>query len=290
VGGEILSLDATGTCTTIQFHPHSGSIVSTSTDKSIDIFTLEKASPSISLVANSSKQHTWSPLSGSQLVSHSAKNIISIYDPRASLNAQLDINTMYQANRPSYSTYLDDVTLLSTGTIPSTRTRTLALYDIRSPSHPKSTTSFDPSSSPSISLVPLIDPIRRLAYCIQSHSSSIFAFDLNETNPLPTVLHLPSTIVGAALLPCTKVDVMKAEINRLYVLTRKDEIVPVSVRIERKVSPNIYSADERVIWIFMRICSLMCLFRKLLLPGKNGLLVVPKFEKKCLSILRDGVG
>jgi hypothetical protein len=164
---------------------------------------------------------------------------MSIYDPRASPNAQLNINTTYQANRPSYSTYLDDTTLLSTGTIPSTRMRTLALYDIRSTSHPKFTTSFDSSSSPSISLIPLVDPIRRLVYCIQSHSSSIFAFDLNETNPLPTVLHLPSTIVGAALLPCTQVNVMKAEINRIYVLTRKDEIIPVSVRIERKVHSNI---------------------------------------------------
>jgi coronin-7 len=45
---------------------------------------------------------------------------------------------------------------------------------------------------------------------------------------------IPSTIVGAGMVPATEVDVMRGEINRLFVLTGRDEIIPVSVRIERK--------------------------------------------------------
>jgi hypothetical protein len=209
--------------------------VSLSTDKDIDIYSLEKTLPSLSLnTTDPSKHHSWSPISGSQLLSHSIKNVISLYDPRTSPAPHLEIPSSYQANRPSHSTFLDDTTLLTTGTTLS-RSRNLNLYDLRSPTHPKSTIQFDPSSSPSISLLPLVDSTRRLSYIIQSHSSSIFAFDFNETNPVPVTLQLPSTIVDAAILPVRKVDVMRAEINRVYVLNRRDEIIPVSVRIERKV-------------------------------------------------------
>jgi hypothetical protein len=113
--------------------------------------------------------------------------------------------------------------------------RNLNLYDLRSPSSPTQSISFDNSSSPSLALVPLVDITRRLVYISQSNSSSLFAFDFNETNPIATTLYLPSTILGATLLPQLKVDVIQGEINRLYVLTKKDEIIPVSVRIERKV-------------------------------------------------------
>ena len=212
--------------------------MSTTCEKNIDIFSLEQPSSSalsISTNDQTSKQHFWSPISGSHLFSHSTSNIISIYDPRASGDVQVDINASYQLNRPSYSGLLDDMTIISTGTTASTRTRSLKLYDLRSPSTPKSIIPFDPSSSPSISLVPLVDTTRRLAYLAQQHSSSIFAFDFNDATPTPITLQLPSTIVGGALLPPTDVDVMRAEINRVYVLTRRDEIVPVPVRIERKV-------------------------------------------------------
>ena len=208
--------------------------VSSATNDGIDIYSLEKSTSSIS-ISTTSKYHSWSPISGSQLSSHSTSNIISIYDPRASSTPHLEIPTSHQTNRPSHSTFLDDTTVLTTGTSSTTRTRSLSLFDLRSPSKPTSIIPFDPSSSPSISLSPLIDSTRRLTYLIQTHSSSIYAFDFNTPNPLPTTLQLPSTIVDAALLPLTHVDVMRAEINRVYVLTRKDEIIPVSVRIERKV-------------------------------------------------------
>lgn len=222
----------------MQFHPHSGSILSSATNDRIDIYSLEKAAPSIA-ISTTSKHHCWSPISGIQLSSHSTSNIISIYDPRASSMPHLEIPTSHQTNRPSHSTFLDDSTLVTTGTSSTTRTRSLSLFDLRSASKPTSIIPFDPSSSPSISLTPLTDPTRRLTYLIQTHSSSIYAFDFNTPNPLPTTLQLPSTIVDAALLPSTNVDVMRAEINRIYVLTRKDEIIPVSVRIERKVAPHL---------------------------------------------------
>src|SRR5208282_631976 len=140
----------------MQFHPHSGSILSSATNDSIDIYSLEKSSPSIS-ISTTSKHHNWSPISGSQLSSHSTSNIISIYDPRASSTPHLEIPTSHQTNRPSHSTFLDDTTVLTTGTLSTTRTRSLSLFDLRSPSKPTSIISFDPSASPSISLSPLID-------------------------------------------------------------------------------------------------------------------------------------
>lgn len=208
-------------------------MVSTSTDGSIDVYSLGNPSPALSLATTDfSKQHVWSPLSGKQLASLST-NIVSLCDPRSSTTATSTIETGYQATRPSNLSFLDDENIIVTGTTPS-RQRSLKLYDLRNPSTPKHAIPFDQSSSPSISLTPLIDSTRRLAYLIQTHSSSIFAFDFNDPRPVPTTLMVPSTIVGAGMLPPTEVDVMKGEINRLFVLTGRDEIVPVSVRIERK--------------------------------------------------------
>ena len=50
---------------------------------------------------------------------------------------------------------------------------------------------------------------------------------------MPITLTLPTTLLDATLLPPHQTDVMRAEINRLYVLS-KNEIIPVSVRVERK--------------------------------------------------------
>ena len=225
-----------GKYSTIEFHPHARELLAVSDDDGIKIRSIIQIVPYVSLSTEEiSKQHSWSPMSGAQVVSHSVSNVLSVFDPRASPNAHSQFQTGYQTNRPSHSGFLDDTTVLVTGTTASTRTRSLKLYDLRSLTSPKSIISFDSSSSPSTSLVPLIDYGRRLAYIVQSHSSSIYAFDFNDPNPIPTTLQLPSTIVGAALLPATEVDVMRGEINRLFVLTRKDEIVPISVRIERKV-------------------------------------------------------
>jgi coronin-7 len=112
-------------------------------------------------------------------------------------------------------------------------TQTLHLYDLREPASPTLTIQFNTSSSPSTCLFPLIDSIRKIAYLTGRHTSSIYALDLNANQPLPTILTLPNTILDAAILPPYQTDVMRAEINRLYVLT-KSEIIPVSVRIERK--------------------------------------------------------
>ena len=219
----------------IEFHPHAGGLVSVSGDKTIDIYSLEKSSPAISLESKDpSKSHSWSPISGTTLLSHSTTNLLSIYDPRAFPSPQSEIQTHYQTTRPSHSTFLDDTTLVTTGIA---KIRNLQLYDLRSPATPKSTIPFDPASSPSISLFPLVDSTRKLLYLLQTHSSSLFAFDFNSPNPVPTTLQIPSTIVAGALLPARNVDVMRGEINRVFVLTRRDEIVPVSVRIERKVVP-----------------------------------------------------
>ena len=247
IGGHQISLNSGPKASTIQFHTHASSIASVGTDNGVEIYSIEKSASVISLVSKgASKQHAWSPLSGSQLVSHSAANVVSIYDPRGSADAQLDITTSFQSNRPSYSAFLDDATLIATGTTSTTRTRTLRLFDIRSPATPKLTVPFDSSSSPSLSLVPFVDTARRLVYIAQTHSSSLYAFDLNESNPVPITLHLPSTIVAASLLPSQKADVMRAEINRVFVLTSRDEIVPVSVRIERKVNFILHGAGANV--------------------------------------------
>jgi len=248
----------------IEFHPHAGGLVSVSGEKTIDIYSLGNTSPAISLeTKDASKSHFWSPNSGTMLLSHSATNVLSVYDPRACPTPQSEIQTNFQATRPSHSTFLDDTTVIATG-ISISRMRNMYLYDLRSPLTPKSTIPFDPASSPSISLFPLVDSTRKLLYLIQSHSSSLFAFDFNTSlTSVPTTLQIPSTIVGGALLPSRNVDVMRGEINRVFVLTRKDEIVPVSVRIERKVLMyEMANTDRRAIWTFMKIYFLMSLFRR----------------------------
>ena len=234
IGGDEIRLGSGGKM--IEFHPHAGGLASVSGDKSVDIYSLGNTSPAISLETKDPlKSHSWSPSSGATILSHSSTNILSLYDPRASPAPQSEIQTNFQATRPSHSAFLDDSTVIATGISPA-RMRNLYLYDLRSPLSPKSTIPFDPASSPSISLFPLVDYTRKLLYLLQSHSSSLFAFDFNSpSTSVPTTLQIPSTIVGGALLPPRNVDVMRGEINRIFVLTRKDEIVPVSVRIERKV-------------------------------------------------------
>ena len=228
-----MNLASSDKISTIQFHPQASSLVSLTTPKTIDIHNVTNSSPSLSIpTTDVSKQHFWS-LPGNQLVSYSTSNVVSLFDPRASLDSQLEIKTGYQQNRASVSALLDDNTILATGAASSIRS--LKLFDLRSPSSPKSTISFDSTSSPSSALVPLVDTTRRLAYIVQCHSSSVYAFDFNEANPVPSTLQLPSTLVGGCLLPETAVDVMQAEINRLFILTRNETVVPISVRIQRRV-------------------------------------------------------
>lgn len=257
----------------IEFHPHAGGLVSVSGDKTVDIYSLGNTSPAISLEAkDASKSHVWSPSSGAMLLSHSTTNILSFYDPRASPTPQSEIQTNFQTTRPSHSAFLDDTTVIATGISPA-RMRNMYLYDLRSPLTPKSTIPFDPASSPSISLFPLVDSTRKLLYLLQSHSSSLFAFDFSTSlTSVPTTLQIPSTIAGGALLPPRNVDVMRGEINRVFVLTRKDEIVPVSVRIERKVFVHeMATADRRATWTFMKTYFLMSLFRRRQLRRTSGL-------------------
>jgi WD40 repeat protein len=224
---------------TVQFHSHARDVISSTTAAAtgtpIDIYSLQRPStPILSLQASSpSKSHCWSPLSGSTLLSYSTTNTLSLYDPRVSPTPQTTIQPHYTTTRPSHTTFLSDTTILATGTTPSTRT--LTLWDLRSPLSANLTVPFDPTAAPSVALVPLTDPSRNLAYIVQKHSSSIFAFDFNGVNPVATTLQVPSTIVDAAVLPGREIDVMRAEINRVFVLTRRDEIIPVSVRVERKV-------------------------------------------------------
>ena len=240
--GDIATVGNGEKTSTIQFHSHAGHIVSCTpgTGNTIEFYSLESPSSArLSLTTDTpSKQHFWSP-SGSTLLSYSQSNVLSIYDPRTSPSPQTTIEPHYQTSRPSHATFLSDTTILATGT---RSTRTLTLYDLRSPLSPKLTIPFDSSTAPSVALLPLTDTTRNLGYIVQKHSSSIYAFDFNGSNPLPTTLQLASTIVDTAILPPRNVDVMRAEINRLFVLSRRDEIIPVSVRVERKVpsrNPNI---------------------------------------------------
>ena len=220
--------DKTGT---IQFHSQARDIVSCSTASALDVYSLERPHEAVLRVHTTCKQHVWSP-TGTTLLAYSPQNTISITDPRSKDVAQ-EITTRYQPARPSHTAFLNDTTIIATGTA---ATRTLSLYDLRSPLSPKQTIQFDPAA-PSVGLLPLPDRARNVAYIVQKHSSSVYAFDFNAANALPTTLQVPSTIVDAAMLPVGEVDVMRAEINRLFILTRRHEIVPVSVRVERKVRP-----------------------------------------------------
>ena len=230
-----------GKSSTMEWHPHAGDLFSLSTDKSIDIYALENGSlasvPQISLSTESeiSKQHYWTPLTGSRLFSHSTKNVISTYDPRSSsLPTTLLSSLNLLPNRPSVSTLLDDTTLLVTGTSSITRNPLLQIFDLRTtPTLPTHTIDF-PSSSPSSTLIPLCDPHRRTAYLLQTQSSSIYSLDLNAPAPTPTGARLTTTIIGGGLLPPWEVDVMRAEINRIYVAGSAGEIGAVGVRVERR--------------------------------------------------------
>ena len=240
-----MEIGKVGRFTTMEFHSHARGIMSMTTDKTMDIYSIETKKEIFSIdTKETTKQHTWSPLSGNHILAHSTSNALTTYDPRTS-SAQLEITTQYMPNRPSTSTFLDDTTILTTGSISkwnpslmtgslrSTMSPTIHLYDLRNPTSPTTTIPLTTSSSPSTCLYPLIDPIRKLAYITGRHTSSLYALDFSSPSPMPTTLTLAGTILDAALLPAYETDVMRAEINRLYVLM-KGAIVPVSVRVERK--------------------------------------------------------
>jgi hypothetical protein len=170
---------------------------------------------------------------GNILYSQDKSNLISIFDPRASSAAQSHFPTSFALNRPSTSVFLDDTTILITGTRDRSYNPVLATYDLRSPDRSLLDISL-PTSSPSTSFRILVDIYRRLGYLTGRNTSYIHGFDLNIPNPASITLTLTSSILDAALLPPTEVNVMNGEINRIFALG-KETVVPVSVRIERKV-------------------------------------------------------
>jgi len=104
--------------TTMEFHSHARGIMSMTTDKTMDIYSIETKKEIFSIdTKETTKQHTWSPLSGNHILAHSTSNALTTYDPRTSSSAQLEITTQYMPNRPSTSTFLDDTTILTTGSI-----------------------------------------------------------------------------------------------------------------------------------------------------------------------------
>lgn len=68
-----------------------------------------------------------------------------------------------------------------------------------------------------------------LSFYLSERGSSINAGDGGCTGSTP----FPSQIAGAALVPPQKLDLMKAEINRLIVLTQ-DAVVPVPINVPRR--------------------------------------------------------
>lgn len=77
---------------------------------------------------------------------------------------------------------------------------------------------------------PYLQKVRiSLAFYLSERGSSINECEGGCTGSTP----FPSQIAGAALVPPQKLDLMKAEINRLVVLTQ-DAVVPVPINVPRR--------------------------------------------------------
>ncbi|GAA5960040.1 hypothetical protein JCM3765_006144 [Sporobolomyces pararoseus] len=223
---------------TLAFHPTASSLLLASSAQTLSIYDIESQSKSpmfeLDAIAPSSWSAQWS--GDGKCVSATGKDgKLRLWDVRTDSNKVVAEVVAHPGVKASRHVHLPNSStgpqILTTG-FSRSRDREYSLFDCRYlTGAPVKTHRVDSSTGV---LVPLVDKERSIVYLAGRGDMSMRWVEIGG----PAIFTegstpFPSQIAGAALVPPHQLDLMKAEINRLVVLTQ-DAVVPVPINVPRR--------------------------------------------------------
>ena len=121
--------------------------------------------------------------------------------------------------------------IFTTG-VSKTRDREYSLFDPRNFSTSIKTQRVDTNTG---TLIPLVDRSRNIVYLAGRGDMTLRWVEIGGTSTfVEGNAPIPVTTLGAALAPPSILNLMKAEINRVIILSKDDMVVPVAMEIPRR--------------------------------------------------------
>ncbi|EGG00921.1 uncharacterized protein MELLADRAFT_92887 [Melampsora larici-populina 98AG31] len=227
----------------LTFNPTTSSLLSTSSASNLSIWDLNHSSSIQSPVINLDHhqlgiwdlQWNWN---GDLIGCTTKDGNLSIWDPR---NGNRLIGSCLShgvaGKKCSRLAWINNY-IITTG-VNKLREREISLYDPRELSKgPLKSQTIDNSTGV---LIPLIDPNRSMVYLSGRGETSVRWFEINSTsiNSNPIEVHqtrLVDPIAGIAMAPInpSTVDVMKAEICKLVILSKNQQVLPVIIQAPKR--------------------------------------------------------
>lgn len=231
----------------VRWHPNAASVLLSASNTSPivsiwDLSSRDTSEPSISFElqpgAKSSNRFaqdvTWTD-GGSNVIIALADGTIKSFDPRSKQIQPLQSSTApsYGLPKPIRVAAVGKWVILST--LNNSRQRELRIYGANSLSAPVQTLTLDTGSTP---LTLTVDYDRNLVFLGSRGDVTLRWIELDDAGKLPQgAFPLPprTNFGAAALLAPLGLDVMRAEINRLYILTGNTaEVAPISIEIPQR--------------------------------------------------------
>ncbi|KAH9815446.1 hypothetical protein DFH28DRAFT_892988 [Melampsora americana] len=225
----------------LTFNPNTSSILSTSSGFNLSIWDLENTLAESSIINLENEFGVWDlkwNWDGNLIGLTTKTGHLSIWDPRDQ-NALIGSSVSHgvAGKKCSRLGWVNDY-IITTG-VNKLREREISLYDPRELSRgPLKSQTIDNSTGV---LMPLIDPNRSMVYLAGRGETSVRWFEINSasTTSSPIEVHqtrLTDPIAGIAMAPInpSTVDVMQAEICKLVILSKNQQVLPVVIQAPKR--------------------------------------------------------
>ncbi|SCV74346.1 BQ2448_6778 [Microbotryum intermedium] len=185
------------------------------------IYTLEQPKPVWSA--------KWSS-DGRAITTTGKDGILRVFDVRDNTGKASAETNIHAGLKCSRHVWLDDGRIFTTG-FSRMRERELALHDARSLATPIKSQRLDNNMG---ALTPLLDSSRSVVYLAGRGDMTLHWVEIGGPATFIAVASsLPVAIASAALVPPSRLNLMKAEINRLVILSN-DAVLPVPIEVPRR--------------------------------------------------------
>ncbi|KAG0148139.1 hypothetical protein CROQUDRAFT_60970 [Cronartium quercuum f. sp. fusiforme G11] len=248
----------------LAFHPTTHALMAACSGSELGIWDLlggSSAKPSIHISAESQLWDLQWDWEGALLAGTTKTGMVSVWDPRAADSKVGECVAHGVGGRKCSRLGWVGSHILTTG-VNKLHEREFSLYDPRALSKGAfKTQQIDNSTGV---LIPSFDPNRSVVYLASRGESSIRWFDIGSTSAKIEVNHtrLVQQIVGLTMAPINNstVNVMQAELCKLLILSRNNEVLPVVIQAPKRqyldfhpdVMPSVRSmtpAQSSVDWI-----------------------------------------
>ncbi|KAI8064725.1 hypothetical protein BC940DRAFT_90171 [Gongronella butleri] len=217
----------------LRFHPGADHILGSlgNDGKQVAIWDVDKQTRALAL---DGAFHSFAWSGQGDRIATSGQGTVQIWDPRAT-DQLVQSGKGHEAIKGSRVAWLGETPHLFSVGMNKMRSRQYCVWDSRNMAQPVVMNHLDTSSG---TLLPLYDQDTETMYLVSRGDATIRALQFDATFTNPTVAEnmacgTSTSVLGAALLPKTALDVMHTEIARLLALT-PNGVIPISYNVPRK--------------------------------------------------------